>query len=151
MQPVLCTYKEAAEMLGMTPVEISRLVLRGCIPAIGSGVGRRIIIAALQEWIPWRNDPPADFTPTGYVYLIRFQGFHKIGLSKRADKRFRGVSSGLPTPADLIHVIPTNSMVRLEAMMHRWYAKQRANGEWFKLEKRDVDFICQCKAYIFDV
>lgn len=87
-----------------------------------------------------------DGDNAGYVYLIYSSTEHyKIGFSKDPRKRHKtfvdsfGVK--LPISVELVHIIETNDMRKLETQLHERYKHKRVNGEWFSLDKPDVDYI----------
>jgi hypothetical protein len=72
--------------------------------------------------------PPA---PRSYVYFVRQgeRGPIKIGFTRRKVIRFASLQSGNPEPLRLLCCIAGGS--RLESLLHRHFAEQRLNGEWF--------------------
>lgn len=74
----------------------------------------------------------------GYVYLIKFGDFFKIGRSNDFDRRLREIKTKLPEEGDLIHVIETDDPEGIEAYWHNRFSEKRARGEWFKLLTPDV-------------
>lgn len=69
---------------------------------------------------------------SGYIYIVRAGGHCKIGIAKDVSTRLKQLPK-LPFELELLHTIKTNDMNRLEAELHRRYAEQRCNGEWFTL------------------
>jgi hypothetical protein len=79
----------------------------------------------------------------GYVYLLEAEsGLYKIGVSIRPHKRISEVKRAIPSE-DLLTLclIPTPDMFRLESDLHYRFVDKRVKGEWFKLEREDVQYI----------
>lgn len=84
-------------------------------------------------------DPDID----GYVYLIHGEGtgYCKIGRSKSVPSRMAQLAIQLPFRIDLIHTIACEGMVEIERALHRRFGSKRANGEWFQLDQKDIEWI----------
>jgi hypothetical protein len=84
----------------------------------------------------------------GGVYLFRaLDGIlWKIGASTRVVGRLRSVST-IQRPCELVHIIRTNDLFRLENYLHHCFIRKRHDGdgtrEWFRLDPRDVTLLCQ--------
>lgn len=83
----------------------------------------------------------ADGRSPGYVYVAGGDGYFKIGRSKSPVERVNGMSTKLPFEIEIIHVIETNDMCRLESDLHERFGALRLNGEWFNLGGRNIDWI----------
>lgn len=87
---------------------------------------------------------------TNKVYLMQEEGTNnfKIGFtSKDLKTRKSGVQTGNSNNVYLIHFFETKVPGRkLELSLHAYFKLKRKKGEWFILEKSDVDnFIEVCK------
>jgi hypothetical protein len=91
--------------------------------------------SASSETEPTQDSPGAI---TGYVYLIRSGKHHKIGRSNSAGRREYELAIQLPEKAQLLHAIATDDPEGIEGYWHRRFASKRANGEWFRLDAKDV-------------
>lgn len=101
-------------------------------------------IREARKYDKLRLGPPRPVGKPGFVYLIRWTQWHKIGRSENPVRRLSAISGGLPTPPELIHVIETDYDAEAEAEMHRRYASKRIpNREWFTLDAQDVEDIKQ--------
>lgn len=76
------------------------------------------------------------------VYLLRSGEFFKIGWTSTLIRRIEDLQTGLPEPAELLHVIRTPDPRGTEARWHRRFAEKRVRGEWFKLTSEDVAAFC---------
>lgn len=80
-----------------------------------------------------------------YVYLMFDSSLelYKIGYSKDAKYRERTLQGQRPT-IELISKkeYPSKTKARqIESLLHKKYASKRTRGEWFKLEKKDIDYL----------
>lgn len=82
-----------------------------------------------------------EWKPNGYVYFLGGHGYCKIGRAKRVTSRVKQLAIQLPWPVELVHVIPCADYAKSESALHRYFADQRANGEWFFLSDSDLEFI----------
>lgn len=77
----------------------------------------------------------------GYVYFLRGDGYCKIGQTTNLEQRLNTLKIQLPFKVDLFHAIPTATPSVLEKQFHARFKDKRANGEWFKLESEDFEYI----------
>lgn len=141
--------KRAAQ--SRTPEEAERISkalsiggLRGASTLHGlnlSSVDIERVVGAKQEDLR----KPADTLPKGvpgYVYLLRAEnGICKIGRSAVPEARISAYATHSPIDIELICLIKTRDMHRLEAELHRKYAAKRGRGEWFALDASDIEYI----------
>ena len=74
------------------------------------------------------------------IYIIEFNGLHKIGVSKNPTKRLKQFSLG--KQAKIIHVYDSVIPFKLESMLHDIFKHKKISGEWFKdLNEEDIDYI----------
>ena len=91
-------------------------------------------------------NPPPKKKKIGYVYLIKSGDYHKIGLTRR-NPRTRLKELTTPEGVSLVHVIETTDPEGCEKFLHEEFKHQRAEREWFKLDKEDVEWIKQIKQW----
>jgi len=101
---------------------------------------RRELKKKLREGrIPSINGGPVG---DGFVYIIQWQNFFKIGRAKNPKARAAAIVGNLPLPGGkLLYVISTNSMLDAELTLHDTYRDSRQNGEWFLLTQDSVNEI----------
>lgn len=80
-----------------------------------------------------------------YVYLFQAGPYSKIGCSVNPAQRLRtiklSVCPELPCPPELVLSIPVTMARRAEAALHRKFSAQRVDGEWFVLDRGDIDWL----------
>lgn len=96
-----------------------------------------------------RTSQPQPIAPTpirkgGYLYVLKAlipDTHYKIGLSKEPVTRIESLGVKLPFPIEPLHIFPTNDMFTCERYLHGKFAGKRVNGEWFRLEQPDLDYL----------
>src|SRR5258707_622815 len=73
---------------------------------------------------------------TGYVYVMQLVGFNsvKIGWSTAPLARLKTMQTGAPDRIRVLAWLP--GLPKLERLLHKAFAAQRHNGEWFKIEDK---------------
>ena len=80
----------------------------------------------------------------GFVYVIKLgdTGYYKIGRSNNPDRRiWKEITPILPIEPEIICIVETRDMIKLEKELHERYSDKRANGEWFLLDDEDIEQI----------
>lgn len=75
----------------------------------------------------------------GQVYLYKRGKYYKIGYSKDPVRRGKEMRADSPDPLKFIHSIPTNDPSGVEAYWHNRFKSKRIEGEFFKLDRKDID------------
>lgn len=84
----------------------------------------------------------------GFVYLMRSgNGFYKIGISKKVDRRLDDLKRQFPIEIEVVHYFACHDRRAVESKLHSKYASKRAQHEWFRLEPEDVSYIKSIKDY----
>jgi hypothetical protein len=109
-----------------------------------------------QAYCRWQETP--NFLRPGYVYVLgtmvngRPYEFAKIGKATDPIRRLTDIETAyrteprLPFGVDghlLIMECWYEDMDKVERYLHKRYAKQRLNGEWFRLNREDWDDITE--------
>ena len=78
-----------------------------------------------------------ESSATGFVYLARCRGFHKIGWTERSPAdRVRQLQTGCPFPIEMVGTVPATPAD--DWRWQRLFAPQNVRGEWFRLTPEDV-------------
>lgn len=78
----------------------------------------------------------------GYVYLVGADnGLFKIGKSKNVDGRVMEFGVKLPVKTWLVHSFKSNQYDKAELTLHEVFKEKRSHGEWFALDKDDVEYV----------
>lgn len=85
----------------------------------------------------------SPFKRDGLVYIIEAaNGLFKIGITVGTiEHRLQGLQSQSPIDLSLVMTIETNNALRLEQALHQRFQEKRHHGEWFSLDKNDVEAI----------
>lgn len=75
------------------------------------------------------------------IYLIQQQNtnFYKIGVSNDPQRRVNDLQTGNQETLILVKSIPVNYNFKTENALHKRYASQNLQLEWFELTKEQVD------------
>jgi hypothetical protein len=80
---------------------------------------------------------------SGTVYLLCEEGdyeLYKIGCTRGdVNKRIKSLQTGNGNKIRCINTFHSNKPYRLETMLHNHFATCREEGEWFLLNKEQVD------------
>lgn len=77
--------------------------------------------------------------PDGWIYVLTELGYCKIGRSKQPIKRASEVITKLPFR--VYHLIQTDNVFDSERYLHERFATKRKEGEWFRLDSSDFDWL----------
>ena len=101
-----------------------------------------ILIALRNELLNY-NCQLAIYNRCEWVYVLEALGeeaIYKIGKSKDyPTKRIAEYSPKLPFDTKLVATIPTNNGYALETDLHKTFSADRIRGEWFRLDKENVN------------
>ena len=84
----------------------------------------------------------------GVVYLLTNNNDqYKIGITKyNAKKRIKDLQTGNGDVIDVVAEFKSKYNNKIETALHRRYGTKRLKGEWFVLEKKDIqNFISGCQ------
>jgi hypothetical protein len=88
---------------------------------------------------PEGTDALSSETNMGFVYLMKSGKYYKIGRSVSVGQRERQLAIQLPDKTATVHSIVTDDPVGIEAYWHKRFERKRKNGEWFDLDKTDIN------------
>ncbi len=76
----------------------------------------------------------------GFVYIIGpIEGYFKIGISRDPFTRYSALN--LPIHPDVCIVFKHKDPEGIERELHKFFAKTRGRGEWFKIEQAEIQAI----------
>lgn len=93
------------------------------------------------------NSPYPEGKAPGYVYFVQehMNGTFKIGKTKHIDKRMNLFNVKLPFENKLIFLIKTGNHHQTEVAFHKHFSNKRVEGEWFTLNREDINWIKEGK------
>ncbi|MFP4698717.1 MAG: GIY-YIG nuclease family protein [Eubacteriales bacterium] len=82
-------------------------------------------------------------TVSGVVYLLERtdKPQYKIGVTTNMERRLNQLTPKMPFEVIVANKIKSNDIYGLEAKLHKKYKDKHINGEWFALDKKDVEYI----------
>ena len=73
-----------------------------------------------------------------YFYIIKSDGFYKLGYSSDFKNRYKNYKTHMPN-VNLIYLTKQENCFDIESIVHEKYKKHRLNNsEWFNISKKDV-------------
>lgn len=78
-------------------------------------------------------------TKEGYVYVAKCEDRYKIGWTQNPSRRMASLQTGNPFEIELVGFIPGS--MSDEERFHDHFASKRCRGEWFLLDRDDIDYI----------
>ena len=73
------------------------------------------------------------------IYLVRSDGYIKIGYTFDILNRLGGLQLGNPKRLELVYTHKVLEVKILEERLHQKFSEKRVLGEWFLLNERDVN------------
>lgn len=107
--------------------------------------------AAIRDWwnsLLCRDKKSYTSGSRGVIYVIRdvdVTGYCKIGKSINPKGRFDRFAVSLPFKCELVATIQSGNIDRAEGNLHKLFADKRVRGEWFNLDKDDIEVIIGMK------
>ncbi|MCR9080207.1 MAG: GIY-YIG nuclease family protein [Henriciella sp.] len=157
---ILQQYAEFVQQLGRIPAEVDvRMHARdnesfpshttfskhfgnkaSLLRALSDWVAGHEEFAAIANLLPDQGDTNTvqESAQEGFVYLLKSGAHYKIGRSEEIERRVKEIGVSMPEKVDLVHTIRTDDPSGIESYWHRRFADRRANGEWFKLTRKDI-------------
>lgn len=87
----------------------------------------------------------------GIIYVFHAGGYYKIGSSSGDIKeRLKQLAVGCPVEMTIVHSFPCNHMPSAEAELHRMFRDNHVRGEWFRLTRRDVQWLLAVRGIVRD-
>jgi hypothetical protein len=81
-----------------------------------------------------------------YLSRVYKDPIYKIGKAENVRRRLDQLQTGNPGNLKVMHVIETDDISWLEGFLHNSLSRKRCNGEWFRLDKKELDLILGIKS-----
>ena len=78
-----------------------------------------------------------------YLYIIKCQGFHKIGIANDVKSRLAQLSTGNPFILEVVNVYGFENAEVVEKAVHQRYKNLRQRGEWFMMNEHALSEVRQ--------
>ena len=80
---------------------------------------------------------------SGIVYLLKIKNKsqYKIGVTTKLQKRVDDLSTQMPFELQVEHKIKSDNIYSLEEKLHQKFKNKQIKGEWFELDKKEVNYI----------
>lgn len=102
------------------------------------------VVCAFSQPLSEHQKKPKIMYRNGYVYLIKTltdETLYKIGRTNNPSRRIRKFNVVMPFAIEAVCIIKTDNMYALETSLHRRFATQRLDGEFFRLTLEDFQYI----------
>lgn len=98
------------------------------------------VLALLGEQQPLDSLRPVPGPATGFIYLMKYGRYYKIGFTNHVGRRGYEHNRAVPGKHNLIHSFETDDPSGIEAYWHNRFAEKRCEGtkEYFDLSPDDV-------------
>lgn len=77
----------------------------------------------------------------GFLYVVTNGAFYKIGVTVNPVRRMHDLQISSPERLSFISLIQTDDFEKLERKLHNMFNDKRMEGEWFNLDKKDLEYI----------
>ena len=97
-----------------------------------------------KESINFRENSVKNTIPIkqkGYIYLLKSKNFYKIGKTKYLKDRMKAYKTENPFEIEIIIQKEVEDYVKIEKELLKKFEDKQIKGEWFKLNKDDVEEI----------
>lgn len=74
----------------------------------------------------------------GYLYLIKCDKYHKIGVATDMGLRLASLQTGNPYTLEVVCYYEFDKPQTVETALHQKFSNKRVSGEWFELSSEDI-------------
>lgn len=78
--------------------------------------------------------------PLGYLYVVKMGDYYKIGTSKTPNTRLKEFTK-LPFELETVVCECVFDYQEIESKLHNKFYEKNKRGEWFVLDKQDIEYI----------
>lgn len=107
-----------------------------------AGIAHQIRLASLQRARRLAKGSRMKLPKGEVIYLMRSGGACKIGRTNDLSKRYSAIKCHSPMEVELLHYFTHDDTRAVEKLLHQAFKVDNAHGEWFRLSRQDVAFIC---------
>lgn len=146
--------REAADLLGITPHALRRLVRRGRVPHVRPSP--RVVRFEPERLVEWRAtapemcpssrpERPIDGPACEGVYFVQMDGVDriKIGSSRNIVDRVRDLNATCPRPVRLLGFVRCTDSTHHERAIHLAWDRFRRHAEWFEADPELLTWIAE--------
>jgi len=94
-----------------------------------------------QRRAPPEEKDNGNYRTDGWIYLLKGDRYYKIGQSVNVSNRVEQIEPKMPFPIEIVHTFKVDDMNAAEKDLHERFANKRTGGEWFLLDKDDVEWL----------
>lgn len=88
----------------------------------------------------------------GFIYVIGCaEGYYKIGRCRYINQRVKQLRIQLPFKIELVHMLFVSFPAYEERCIHEFFRERRVNGEWFRLDEKDLEYIAKVLVFQSDM
>ena len=87
-----------------------------------------------------------------YLYIVynRKTKLTKIGITENLERRISQIENGIGGGVEFIAWSKFKSAEKTEKFLHSIFQEKRKSGEWFNLDKNEIDYLIDVWEGIFD-
>lgn len=78
---------------------------------------------------------------SNFIYVLSGNGLYKIGKTKSLNRRLKELKTIFPFDIEMVYTTEVENMSDAEANLHKMFNHKQVKGEWFKLNKTDLDIL----------
>lgn len=126
--------RPAKELLDLVPPNLKSKINHLRVAA-GGAIATKYLDVIVERFVK-------EEKKAGFIYVLQSAtGYCKIGKTKNPKDRLRLFSVKLPFEVEFAALVMRQDIHDTEKWLHEHFAKQRVNGEWFKLSELDIQLI----------
>lgn len=92
-------------------------------------------VSKFQHSAPYTESKP------GYVYILRYGYYYKIGKANNVSSRITDLGVSMPEEPELIHTIEASEPFIAEKYLHDLFESQKVRREWYDLTEDNIQWL----------